>query len=212
MKVRELIKNLTEFDMDADVLVSTGNTFDDVSDFSLSWGGPNSGDGETKDMAKFVYINLNGENKEQTIHDDMLIVKVVAHVGYWEDGEINGADDDQDNPKMPCVTGINDGIGWYWCPLIDVETGRIINWEKGVEASIHYKVSDECGLIIMKGVNVLYEDEDYVPEFLCPKEEGYGDYIIMDVDSEGFIKNWRNTDVIEFLNTASKMVDKKAKV
>ena len=62
MKVRELIKNLTEFDMDADVLVSTGNTFDDVSDFSLSWGGPDSGDGETKDMAKFVYINLNGQN------------------------------------------------------------------------------------------------------------------------------------------------------
>ena len=204
MKVRELIKNLTEFDMDADVLVSTGNTFDDVSDFSLSWGGPDSDDGETKDMAKFVYINLNGENKEQTIHNDMLIVKVSAYVRYWEDSEINGADDDQGNPKMPCVqniTGIYDrNVRKYWCPLIDVETGRIINWEKGVEASIHYKVCDECGLIIMKGDNVLYDDEDYVPGFLCPKEEGYGDYIIMDIDSEGFIKDWRNTDVTEFLN------------
>lgn len=205
MKVRNLIKELLEFDMDADILVSTGNTFDDVSDFSLSWGGPDSGDGEPKDMAKFVYINLNGENKEQTIHDDMLIVKVVAHVRYWEDGEINGVDDDPGNPKMPCVTGIYDGSGWYWCPLIDVETGRIINWEKGVEASIHYKVCDECGLTIMKGVNVLYEDEDYVPEFLCPKEEGYGDYIIMDIDGEGFIKDWRNTDVIEFLNAVKEV-------
>lgn len=203
MKVRDLIKNLTEFDMDADVLVSTGNTFDDVSDFSLSWGGPDSGDGETKDIAKFVYINLNGENKEQTIHDDRLIVKVVAHVRYWEDSKINGVYDDHGNPKMPCVTGIYDGSGrMYWCPLIDVETGQITNWETGIEASIHYKVCDECGLTIIKGVNVLYEDEDYVPEFLYPKEEGYGDYIIMDIDSEGFIKDWRNTDVIEFLDTA----------
>ena len=200
MKVRELIKNLTEFDMDADVLVSTGNTFDDVSDFSLSWGGPDSGDGETKDMAKYVYINLNGENKEQTIHNDMMMVKVVAHVRYWEDSEINGVDDDNNNPKMPCVTGIYDRSGRrFWCPFIDVETGRIINWEKGVEASIHYKVCDECGLTIMKGDTVLYEDEDYVPEFLCPKEEGYGDYIIMDIDGEGFIKNWDKSKVYDFI-------------
>lgn len=200
MKVRELIKNLTEFDMDADVLVSTGNTFDDVSDFSLSWGGPDSGDGETKDMAKYVYINLNGENKEKTIPDDRLMVKVVAHVRYWEDSEINGVDDDNNNPKMPCVTGIYDRSGRrFWCPFIDVETGRIINWEKGVEASIHYKVCDECGLTIMKGDTVLYEDEDYVPEFLCPKEEGYGDYIIMDIDGEGFIKNWDKSKVYDFI-------------
>ena len=201
MKVRELIKNLAEFDMDADVLVSTGNTFDDVSDFSLSWGGPDSGDGEPKDKAKFVYINFNDENKEQTTHDDMLIVKVVAHVRYWEDSEIDGEDDSPVNPKMPCSTGIYDGSGrMYWCPFIDVETGQIMNWKKGVEASIHYKVCDECGLTIMRGDTVLYEDEDYVPEFLYPKGEGYGDYIIMDIDKEGYIKDWRNTDVIEFMD------------
>lgn len=203
MKVRDLIKKLTGFDDDAEVLVSTGDTFDDVSDFNLSWGGPDSGDGEPKNMAKFVYINLNEKNKEKTIHDDRLIVKVVAHVRYWEDGEIDGVDDDPGNPKMPCVAGVFcDSEKWYWCPIIDVETGQIMNWEKGLEASIHYKVCDECGLTIMKGDNVLYDDEDYVPEFLCPKEEGYGDYIIMDIDKEGYIKDWRKTDVIEFLDTA----------
>lgn len=200
MKVRELIKNLVEFHMDTDVLVSTGNTFDDVSDFSLSWGGPESGDNEPKDMAKFVYINFNDEKKEQTTHNDRLIVEVVAHVRYWEDGEINGVDDDQDNPKMPCVTGIYDASGRrYWCPFIDVETGQIMNWKKGVEASIHYKVCDECGLTIMKGDTVLYEDDDHVPEFLCPKEEGYGDYIIMDIDKDGFIKDWDKSKVYDFI-------------
>ena len=58
MKVRDAIKNLCQFNMDADILVSTGDTFDDVSDFSLSYGGPDSGDGETKLQTKHVYINL----------------------------------------------------------------------------------------------------------------------------------------------------------
>ncbi|MBF1490742.1 MAG: hypothetical protein HXN77_09620, partial [Prevotella pallens] len=32
--------------------------------------------------------------------------------------------------------------------------------------------------------------DSYVPEVLCPKGEGYGDYIIMTVDKDGFIKDW----------------------
>ena len=66
MKVRKLIKKLLDSDMDAEVLVSTGDTFDDVSDFTLSWGGPNSADGATISDAKFVYINLK-ENNEKSI-------------------------------------------------------------------------------------------------------------------------------------------------
>ena len=66
MKVRKLIKKLLDSDMDAEVLVSTGDTFDDVSDFALSWGGPNSGDAATISDAKFVYINLK-ENNEKSI-------------------------------------------------------------------------------------------------------------------------------------------------
>ena len=58
MKVEQLVKRLFDFDMSADVLVSTGETFDDVSDFYLSWGGPNSKDGESSKDAKFIYINL----------------------------------------------------------------------------------------------------------------------------------------------------------
>ena len=34
---------------------------------------------------------------------------------------------------------------------------------------------------------------------MSPKEEGYGDYIIMDVDDNGMIKNWSKDDVIEWL-------------
>ena len=58
MKVGNLIRELLEFNRDADILVSTGDTFDDVSDFTISYGGPDSGDGTTKAQAKNVYINF----------------------------------------------------------------------------------------------------------------------------------------------------------
>lgn len=65
MKVRALIQQLLEYNMDADIYVSTGDTFDDISDFELTYGGPTSGDGETKEQTKHVYINLvSNDNSE----------------------------------------------------------------------------------------------------------------------------------------------------
>ena len=57
MKVKELLGLLVKYNMDADIVVSTGDTFDDIADFGLSYGGPDSGDGETKAQTKHVYIN-----------------------------------------------------------------------------------------------------------------------------------------------------------
>lgn len=111
-------------------------------------------------------------------------INVCANVRRFDDGQVNGEWDDNDNPKMPCVA-FDD-----WIPRIDVLTGQILNWEKGVTAKIHYKVCDECRITIMAGENVLYDYEDYVPDFLCPDEEGYGDYIIMSIDADGYINNW----------------------
>ena len=111
-------------------------------------------------------------------------INVCANVRRFDDGQVNGEWDDNDNPKMPCVEFDN------WVPKIDIATGQILNWEKGVTAKIHYKVCDECFIAIMAGNNVLYNDEDYVPDFLCPDEEGYGDYIIMSIDADGYINNW----------------------
>ena len=70
MKVKELIKKLLDSNMNAEVLVSFGDTFDDVSDFTLSWGGPNSADGNKIEDEEFVYIDfLNRcEKYEDTSH------------------------------------------------------------------------------------------------------------------------------------------------
>ena len=112
-------------------------------------------------------------------------LKVKANVRYWEDSEVNKTED-TNGELIPCREGD------CWCPVIDIDTGIITNWEKGMIANIHYKVCDRCSYeVIDSEGNVVEEDENYVPRTLCPKENGYGDYIIMDIDENGLIKDWK---------------------
>lgn len=65
MKVRDFIKFLIDFDMDAEVVVSNGDTFDDYEEVKLSWGGPNSADGSGKKDADYIWIdNMVGRSAE----------------------------------------------------------------------------------------------------------------------------------------------------
>jgi hypothetical protein len=94
---------------------------------------------------------------------------------------------------IPCRDGDD------WKPIINIETGQIINWQQGKTADIHYKVCDDGDYHLKdeKDEEVI-QAEGYVPKILCPEENGYGDYIIMKVDENGFIKNWK-FDVSDFI-------------
>lgn len=133
---------------------------------------------------------------------------------YWEDSEVNGIDDvsflkskGKGKPSMPCAEQIKDeptdGIysdHWSWRPIIDVETGRITNWNKQVDAYIHYKVCDEFECIFQDSNGLIITRYDgYVPPFMYPKRNGYGDYIIMDIDECGYIQGWNKEKVYKFL-------------
>jgi len=65
MKVRDFVKFLIDFNMDAEIVVSTGNTFDDYEEMDISWGGPNYGDGAGKKDAEFIYIDNLEDNKKE---------------------------------------------------------------------------------------------------------------------------------------------------
>jgi hypothetical protein len=112
-------------------------------------------------------------------------LKVTASEPYWEDATVNGIED-VDGDRMPCRVGNN------WCPVIDIDTGIITNWIKGVTAEIHYKICDSGSYFLTdeNGDVVLAIENDYVPSIMCPEGNGYGDYIKMKVDEYGQIANW----------------------
>jgi hypothetical protein len=106
-------------------------------------------------------------------------------VRYWEDGEINGTPD-EDGSRTPCR------VGEDWRPLIDLETGRIVDWPQGVTADVHYKVCDDGRYRLLDaGRAVLCTIDGYVPKIMSPGGSGYGDYVIMKVGPDGLIESWR---------------------
>lgn len=112
-------------------------------------------------------------------------LRVKAGARYWEDATVNGIEDTE-GTLIPCRDGK------YWKPLIEIETGQILNWEQGKTANIHYKCCDDGEYILLdEDKNVIKLIEGYVPRILYPKKNGYGDYIIMDIDENGFIQKWK---------------------
>lgn len=150
-------------------------------------------------IAKRLNIDLTAEKTAEK--EPQMVIKCELLVHYPEDSEINGEPDSETDPQMPCMTG-TDGE-WFWKPIINVENGQITNWTAGTTAEISYKVCDACGLKIYRNGNKVLEYEGYVPDFLYPRESGYGDYVYMDIDEHGIIKDWDNTKVPLFIKTES---------
>ncbi len=116
---------------------------------------------------------------------EITTLEIKAEVRYWEDATVNGIED-TDGDLIPCRIGEN------WCPIIDINSGIVTNWKQGVVAEIHYKVCD-AGSYYLKdeaGNVVLSIEEDYVPDTLAINDDGYGDYIIMDIFENGQIGGW----------------------
>ncbi len=121
----------------------------------------------------------------ETGKHDVKFLKADCGVRYWEDGTVNGVDDDDDNPAMPFAS--KDG----WRILIDIEAGVIIDWPKGTTADVHYKVCD-AGVysLLDAGRKEVKQIDGYVPSIMCPEGNGYGDYVIMKIDGDGKIANF----------------------
>ena len=89
-------------------------------------------------LAKF-FANARIEGDPYLDRLDLKLLIVKAGVRYWEDSEVNGENDTENGENIPCK------IGELWCPQIEIETGKILNWEQGKKAEIHYKVADCLG-------------------------------------------------------------------
>ena len=89
--------------------------------------------------------------------------------------------------NLPCT------INGVWCPQIDIETGRITNWEHRGQLKVdvgviyfEWELQDRnCGVIIRLS-------DALVPAFLCVQEEGsVCDRIIVNISKDGLIENWK---------------------
>lgn len=112
-----------------------------------------------------------------------LIVEACAR--YWEDATING-EVDEDGSRVPLRRGD------AWCPVIDLESGRILGWPQGTVARIHYKVCD-AGRYWLGDASGRKERRwrgHYVPDILAPGARGHGDYVILNVLADGQVRGW----------------------
>jgi hypothetical protein len=118
---------------------------------------------------------------------DAKYLKAECGVRYWEDATVNGVDD-VDGTLIPC----RDGDAWM--PLIDIDTGIIQDWPKGTVADIHYKVCDDSRYYLLASdIQTIAKVDGYVIPMMYPEGNGYGDYVIMKVNGDGKIANWRKT-------------------
>jgi len=108
-----------------------------------------------------------------------------CNVRYWEDASVNGVKDN-DGTLIP----LRDGDCWR--VTIDLQSGIIQDWPTGTTADIHYKVCDEGVYALLDNEkNTAIEVDGYVPSMMCPEGNGYGDYVIMEIDGDGKINNWK---------------------
>jgi hypothetical protein len=118
-------------------------------------------------------------------------IEVSAGVRYWEDATINGKED-TDGTLTPFKRADR------WCPVIRLADGLVMDWPPGMVADIHFKVCDDgqYWLLDESKQRVGKWGGYYVPnEFLCHGDTGYGDYIILKIDAEGFVKGWSTPEV-----------------
>lgn len=133
---------------------------------------------------------------ERKIIEQVDVVTLRADMGvrYWEDGTINGEEDDNENPKMP----LRDKDRWKID--IDLATGKIAGWPEGVIAETHYKVCDDGIYQLLDATGaIIAETDGYVPSMLSPKDAGHGDYVILEIGPDGAIAGWR-ADLAYFEN------------
>lgn len=82
-----------------------------------------------------------------------------------------------------------------WCPVIDVNEGKVLDWTPGFVLRTHFKVCDQ-GVYVYSNYDETQQivsmdcDLYYVPSWLEDFDDGYGDYMYIQINGDGTIENW----------------------
>lgn len=114
-------------------------------------------------------------------------IEVDARPRYWEDASLNGKADREG--MIPLRNGDS------WQPIIDLATGRIVEWPEGVEAKTCYKVCDEGDywLLDASKTRIAKWKRSYVPaRFFDTQYDGIvSDYIVLKIGRDGVVNGWK---------------------
>lgn len=128
---------------------------------------------------------------------------------------INGFEifgDIKEDEEIPFIEKILCGVYEYrWRPIIDIDEGKILDWPSNLKMDVMCKTVDDNILYILdenKQPISWYDDRDkdiveyydgYVPEILDTDGDGYGDYIQLHIDENGYIKDFNKEDIFEII-------------
>lgn len=147
---------------------------------------------------------------------DVKFIYIDVGPRYWEDSSIKEDDKYVDDisyeeqkkgvkPRMPFATFVGDDNEYRWRLTIDIDNLKILDWPKGVEARVFYKVCDDGSYYLLdKNKECLMEKNCYVPEILSYIENGYGDYIDMYIDKNGYLYEFPKEKLTYFIQ---KLID-----
>ena len=79
---------------------------------------------------------------------------------------------------------------------IDIETGKVVNFpENGIPMYLTNVKIVDSGTYILKDSNLkdISVHEGYVPACLSIEEEGFGDYVEIIINKDGYINDWEFT-------------------
>jgi hypothetical protein len=88
-----------------------------------------------------------------------------------------------------------------WSALVEIDTGRILDWPCVTGGVLQMKICDEGSYRLLDGDFVLITsiENDYVPNNLIPGK--YGDYIELNINESGNITNWAPKDLSDFFTS-----------
>lgn len=112
----------------------------------------------------------------------------------WIDN-YDGSEENTETVKslLPCTFTKNDEF--HWQIMIDIDNGKVLDWPKDLCLRTGFKICDDGEYVFTDEndkeiVNITKEyDQRYVPDFLSLEDEGYGDYIYININGDGSIDN-----------------------
>lgn len=142
---------------------------------------------------------------------DIRYLRATMGVRYWVDCDYSddngktwhgdfddtGEESERIMKLTPCV--VRKDIGYdesdYLELLIDLNEGKVLNWPDGFCLKTNYKVCDDGEYVFLdenmnEVVNITKEYKQYyVPDFLSLEDDGYGDYVYLNINGDGTIDN-----------------------